>query len=69
MRFSIATESLVQLSVFNLIGQEVAKPLDERKAAGVYAVQFDASALPTGTYVYRLRAGDYTTARTMTLVR
>ena len=69
MRFSIASESLVQLSIFNLIGQEVARPLDERKAAGVYAVQFDASALPTGTYVYRLRAGDQTMARTMTLVR
>jgi len=69
MRFSITTESLVQLSVFNLIGQEVARPLDERKAAGVYAVQFDASALPTGTYIYRLRAGDQTMARTMTLVR
>jgi hypothetical protein len=69
IRFSIASESPVQLSVFNLIGQEVARPLDERKSAGVYAVQFDASSLPTGTYVYRLRAGDYTMARTMTLVR
>lgn len=69
IRFSLATESAVQISVFNLIGQEVARPLDERKAAGVYAVQFDASALPSGTYVYRLRAGDQTMARTMTLVR
>jgi hypothetical protein len=69
IRFSLATEFPVQLSVFNLIGQEVARPLDERKAAGVYAVQFDASALPTGTYIYRLRAGDQTMARTMTLVR
>ena len=69
IRFSIAAESPVQLSVFNLIGQEVARPLDERKPAGVYAVQFDASSLPTGTYVYRLRAGDNTMARTMTLVR
>ena len=69
IRFSLATESPVQLSIFNLIGQEVARPMDERKAAGVYAVQFDASALPTGTYVYRLRAGNQTTARTMTLVR
>jgi hypothetical protein len=69
IRFSLASESPVQLSVYNLIGQEVARPVEERKAAGVYAVQFDASALPTGMYVYRLRAGDYTMARTMTLVR
>jgi hypothetical protein len=69
IRFSLATESPVQLSVFNLIGQEVARPVDEQKAAGVYAVQFDASALPTGMYVYRLRAGNFTMARTMTLVR
>ena len=69
IRFSLAAESPVQLSVYNLIGQEVARPVDEWKAAGVYAVQFDASALPTGMYVYRLRAGNYTMARTMTLVR
>jgi hypothetical protein len=69
IRFSISSESAVQLSIYNLIGQEVARPVDEQKAPGVYAVRFDASSLPTGTYIYRLRAGNYSTVRTMTLIR
>ncbi|HSQ75859.1 MAG TPA: T9SS type A sorting domain-containing protein [Bacteroidota bacterium] len=69
IRFSLAEESFVDLAIYNLVGQEVARLVQEQKPAGEYAVAFDASGLPSGTYLYRLRAGGFTSTRTMALVR
>ena len=43
--------------------------VDGQKPPGSYAVEFDASALASGLYVYRLTAGSYTQTRKMMLVR
>jgi hypothetical protein len=69
IRFSIPQESFVVLEVFTLLGQRVAQLLQEQKPAGDYSVTFDASGLPSGMYVSRLRAGEAIATRTMTLVR
>jgi hypothetical protein len=47
----------VKLAVYDLLGREVAVLVNERKQAGSYEVQFDASRLSSGVYVYRLMAG------------
>jgi glucuronoarabinoxylan endo-1,4-beta-xylanase len=44
------------LSVYDLLGREVSVLVNERKAAGVHFVRFDASALASGVYIYRLQA-------------
>jgi hypothetical protein len=44
----------VKLSVFDLLGREVALLVQEQKEAGYYSVQWNASALPSGIYLYRL---------------
>ena len=41
----------------------------EAKAAGTYAVEFSADALPSGRYFYRLQAGNYVEIRKMVLLR
>jgi len=69
IRFSIPQESYVVLEVFTLLGQRVAHLLQERKPAGDYSMTFDASGLPSGMYVARLRAGEAIATRTMALVR
>jgi hypothetical protein len=40
-----------------MLGREDAVLVNERREAGVHAVTFDASALSSGVYVYRLEAG------------
>ncbi|HSQ76227.1 MAG TPA: lamin tail domain-containing protein [Bacteroidota bacterium] len=67
--FSIAREGQVRLNVYNLLGQTVASLLDKRLGAGLYLVNFDASSLPAGIYVYSLEAGSYKESRKMALVR
>ena len=59
----------VKLTVYNLIGQELATLVNERKPAGSHITTFDASGLPSGVYVYKLNADGVTRSRTMIVMR
>jgi len=67
--FRIAHQDHVTLEVYDLLGRRVAMLLDESRPAGSYTLDFDARALPSGTYIYRLRAGGFTQARSMILLK
>lgn len=53
--YQIPVSGHVRLTVFDLLGREVAVLVDERKAAGRYEVRFDGSGLSSGVYFYRIR--------------
>ncbi len=57
IRFQLAEAGPVELTVFNLLGQQVARLVDEVKAPGTYAVNFNGIALASGTYFYQLQDG------------
>ena len=59
----------VSLRVFNLLGQEVAVLVDEVQNSGYRSVEFNASELPSGVYLYRLRAGDFMVTKKLVLLR
>lgn len=59
----------VRLAVYNVLGQRVATLVNEVKVAGQYEVNFDASGLASGMYVYRLEVNDRILTQTMTLVK
>ncbi len=69
IRFQVPGVSDVKLSVYDLLGREVAVLVNERKPAGTYTVQFDASGLASGTYVYRMKAGEFVESKKMNLVK
>ncbi|MBN2012028.1 T9SS type A sorting domain-containing protein, partial [candidate division KSB1 bacterium] len=56
--FAVPVSGKVKLTVYNLVGQVVATLVDEQLFAGKYSVNFDAANLPSGMYIYKLRAGD-----------
>ncbi len=51
----LSEKAFVQLEVFNLLGQKVAVLLNRQMPAGSFTVPFDATALPTGLYIYRMQ--------------
>ncbi|AFH50172.1 Peptidase S8/S53 subtilisin kexin sedolisin [Ignavibacterium album JCM 16511] len=57
------------LKVFDILGNEVATLVDEYKEAGRYEVEFDASNLSSGVYIYRLQADAFVSTRKMILLR
>jgi hypothetical protein len=61
--------SKVRLSVFDLLGREVAVLADGRYPAGKYSFSFDGTQLASGMYLYRLTAGDFVATQRMVLVR
>ncbi|MFN0158087.1 MAG: T9SS type A sorting domain-containing protein [Bacteroidota bacterium] len=67
--FSLAQGAMASLRVYNVIGQEVATLLNETMPAGRHEVAFDASALPSGLYVYRLQAGEHSETRKLMLMK
>ncbi|MDG5765985.1 family 16 glycosylhydrolase [Balneolales bacterium ANBcel1] len=67
--FSLPESAHASLAVYNLLGQRVALLKDEHLASGQYSVTFDASGLSSGTYIYRLQAGDMQLTRSLTLVK
>ena len=59
----------VRLEVLNIRGQLIRTLVDEQKAPGRYSIEFDASGLGSGVYLYRLVAGDFTQTRKMVLLK
>jgi len=57
------------LRVFDILGKEVALLVNENLSAGNYSVDFEASSLPTGTYFYRLQAGEFTDTKKLVLIK
>jgi len=67
--FRIPDFGLVRLIVYDVLGKEIAVPVNRNLQAGTYEVSFDAGNLPSGIYFYRLTSGDYTETRRMVLVK
>lgn len=67
--FSIPKASNVQLVVYNMLGQKVATLVSSFMNAGAYTVDFDASSLATGVYIYRIDAGDFSMQMKMMLLK
>jgi hypothetical protein len=56
IRYQISEFRMVRLSVYDLLGREVAVLVNESKPAGVYTARFDGMGLASGMYFYRLAA-------------
>jgi hypothetical protein len=69
IKFSLPETGVVKLAIYNPLGEEVAVLVDGIVQAGFNEVIFDASNLPSGTYVYRLKAGNKVQAKKMILLR
>lgn len=67
--FTLPEATDIRLSVYNLLGREVATLAAGRYQSGTHTVTFDASALPSGLYISRIQAGHETQMRRMLLTK
>lgn len=67
--YSLANSGKVTLEVFNILGEKIASLVNETQTTGTYEVQFNASKIPSGIYMYQLTSGDKVTVRRMTLIK
>ena len=59
----------ITLKVYDILGNEVATLVSEQKEPGNYEVNFVASSIATGVYIYRLIAGNFIAAKKMILLK
>ena len=69
IHFSVKQECAVRLSVFDMLGREIARPVDRAYTQGEYAVSFDASGLRSGIYLYRIEMGGFAAVRKMAVMK
>ena len=67
--FKLPEQTNVELKVYDVLGNEVATLVNEFKPAGNYEAEWNASNLPSGVYIYQLRAGTYTQMKKMILLK
>lgn len=69
IRYKLPEASPVTLIIYDVLGKEVAKLVNEHKEAGAYSVTWDASNIASGTYFYTLTAGDVSVTKRLLLLK
>jgi len=69
INFQLPIFNYVRLTIFDILGREIATPVNEELKPGVYQVEFDGRNFPSGAYYYRLTSGDFVQTRLMVLVK
>lgn len=69
IRYGLPKESNVVITVYNILGEEITKLVNDFQYAGFYEVNFDSSNLTSGIYIYRISAGSFMQLRKMLLIK
>ncbi len=69
IKYDLPRESMVTLKVFDVLGREVTTLVSQNQKAGYYEVNFNASQLATGVYIFRIQANDFVQTKKMMLVK
>jgi hypothetical protein len=69
IEYELPEPSYINLTVHNVIGQEVATIVAGGRPVGTFRTRWDATGFPSGMYLYRLKAGEFVSTKTMLLVR
>ena len=69
IRYGVPHDAHVRIVVFDMLGREVLKLVDDKLAAGLHEVSVDGRQLASGVYFYRMMADSYSESRRMIIVR
>lgn len=74
IRYHLPKDAVIELAIYNLVGQHVTTLVSGTQTAGIHTVTWNGrndlgQDVPSGIYVYRIQAGDFTASRKLTLIR
>ncbi len=74
IEFSLPVDARVKISIYNLVGEKVAEVINKDFTAGNHKIEYNASQLTSGVYLYKLEAADvsgnnYNSVKKMTLLK
>ena len=69
IKYQIPKPGIVTLKVYDILGKEVDRLVNEFQQQGRYSVNFDASKLASGVYIYRIKSNDYVSSKKMMLIK
>jgi hypothetical protein len=69
IKFALPKEGLVRVSVYDISGKEVAQLVNEKLSAGTYEADFNGASFASGTYFYKIEAGNFVETKKMILVK
>jgi hypothetical protein len=69
IQYAVSSRQFVSLKVYDVLGNEVVTLVNEYQEPGRHKVEFDASKLASGVYIYKLTAGSFTSSKKMMVVK
>jgi spore germination protein YaaH len=69
INYQLPMTNVVELSIYNLLGQKVATLVSERKNAGFHQMEWHAGQMASGVYYYMIKAGEFQDVKKMVLLR
>jgi len=69
IKYAVPKPARVRIEIFNILGQRMRTIVNEDKSPGYYVVEFDASSLASGFYIYRMQAEGFVDIRKMIVTK
>ena len=69
INYEIPMQSMVEINIYNALGEKVAVLVNEMKEAGRYNVEFNAAGYSSGIYIYQIKANEYVSVKKMILMK
>ena len=69
IKFAIPKSALTKVSIYEVLGREVSVIVNEELKTGIYSVSWNAENFPSGVYFYKIKSGEFTSAKKMILLK
>lgn len=69
IKFQVPKECNVEIKIYDILGSEIFELLNERKEAGIHEIRLNAAQLSSGTYIYKIVAGEFVQTMKMLVLK
>jgi hypothetical protein len=69
IQFSLPKQTILKINIYNMLGEQLATIAEGTYEAGYHKITFNASNLPSGTYIYRLESNEFVQVKKMLLIK